>query len=57
MKQTVAESIPETLQGLSIFIEECKKEINRIAKLERTALERYKLKNNNKDYEYKKRGE
>lgn len=53
MKQTLTESIPDTLTGLSVFIEGCKKEISRLCKLERRALESYKIKNGGKDYEYK----
>lgn len=56
MKDTIAATIPETLVGLSIFLEECKKESNRIGKLERAALEQYKIKST-KDYQYKKVGE
>ncbi len=55
-RDTIREAIPETLEGLSIFLEEAKKEQNRIRRLELIALERYK-RYSGKDYEYKKRGQ
>lgn len=55
MKNTTSKSIPETLPGLALFLEECRKETNRIGQLERLAQERYKNFTNGKNYEYKTR--
>lgn len=55
MKKTLGDSLPETLQGLGIFLEECRKEMNRINKLSMIATERYKVKNEGKEYVYHSR--
>lgn len=43
MKDTPEASIPDTTQGLEIFIKECAKEINKLSKLQKTAQERLDL--------------
>lgn len=54
MKNTITESIPETLGGLEIFLEEVKKEQNRLRRLELNGLDKYKTKSG-KEYVYKNR--
>lgn len=39
MKSTIKESIPDTVEGLELFIRECAKEINKYSKLQQMAQE------------------
>lgn len=44
MKATIKESIPQTAEGLEIFIKECHKEIKRFSKLQEMARQSLNIK-------------
>lgn len=52
MKQTIAESLPDTVAGLEIFIKECAKEINKFSRLQHKAQESLDVKTGKKVVDY-----